>query len=472
MFSGFEKHANTGKEGEEEVEEKVDPLMEELQAIDLNAGTSALDALYAILESEREDEGATKVKEGAFDKVVRVYCRESMYEEVLGMIERNAAFFSKLTKAKTAKIIRSMLQVVSEEGSPLSLQADLCQRIIEWCEAERRTFLKQRVQSKLCGILFEEGKLQESASLLAQLLRELKKLDDKQLLLETYLIESKVYHAIHNLPKSKASLTSARNIGTSIYITPALQAEMDFLSGILYCEEKDHRTSYSYFLEAFEAYNTLHKQYGRTTDWDQAAHALRSMILSKILNNQAHDIAGLLSAKNMVRYVDDEGVEDMRRIGLAAEHRSLEEFKTALESAGEAIRNDSLVQNHTAILYETMMETNLLKIISPYSRIELSVIARKMSLSEQVVEKKCSQLILDGKLHGILDQGQGLLIVYDEEATHSTSTDISSSSLRILGNLDQVLDALFHKARAVSTQQQEQQQEGGSSSQGSEKKTT
>ena len=122
-----------------------------------------------------------------------------------------------------------------------------------------------------------------------------------------------------------------------------------------------------------------------------------------------------------------------------------------MENAGEAIRNDSLVQNHTAILYETMMETNLLKIISPYSRIELSVIARKMSLSEQVVEKKCSQLILDGKLHGILDQGQGLLIVYDEEATHSTSTDISSSSLRILGNLDQVLDALFHKARATHT---------------------
>lgn len=456
MFSGFENRAREGKEAEEDVEEKVDPLREELEAIDLGAGTATLDALYALLENEREDEDAVKVKEATFDKIVRVYCRESMYEEVLGMIERNASFFSKLTKAKTAKIIRSMLQVVSEEGASLSLQADLCHRIIDWCETERRTFLKQRVQSKLSSVLFEEGKFQESATLLTQLLRELKKLDDKQLLLETHLIESKVYHAIHNLPKSKASLTAARNIGTSIYITPALQAEMDSLSGILYCEEKDHRTSYSYFLEAFEAYNTLFKQYGRQEDWDHAAHALRSMILSKILNDQAHDITGLLTAKNTVRYVDDVGVQDMRRVGLAAEHRSLEEFKDALENASDLIKEDSLVQNHTTVLYDTMLETNLLKIISPYSRIELEEVARKMNLSEQVVVKKCSQLILDGKLHGILDQGQGLLIVYDEEASHSTSIDVSSSSLRVLKNLDNVLDALFHKAGAISAQQEEE----------------
>ena len=37
----------------------------------------------------------------------------------------------------------------------------------------------------------------------------------------------KVYHAIHNLPKSKAALTSARTVSTSIYVVPLILAEVD-----------------------------------------------------------------------------------------------------------------------------------------------------------------------------------------------------------------------------------------------------
>ena len=40
----------------------------------------------------------------------------------------------------------------------------------------------------------------------AELLRELKKLDDKVMLVEVQLLESKVYHALGNLPKSRSVL--------------------------------------------------------------------------------------------------------------------------------------------------------------------------------------------------------------------------------------------------------------------------
>lgn len=84
------------------------------------------------------------------------------------------------------------------------------------------------------------------------ILIEVRKEDDKLLLVELYLQESKINYHIKNYAKSKASLTASRANANNVYCQPAIMAEIDLMSGILYAQEQDYKTGYSYFYEALE----------------------------------------------------------------------------------------------------------------------------------------------------------------------------------------------------------------------------
>ena len=109
--------------------------------------------------------------------------------------------------------------------------ADLCHDCIGWAKKEERTFLKHRVETRLCAIYVEMTKYEEALALLAALLKEVKSLDDKLLLVEIHLIETRANFNCDNLPKARASLTAAKTNANAIHCPPLSQAEIDLWSG-------------------------------------------------------------------------------------------------------------------------------------------------------------------------------------------------------------------------------------------------
>jgi 26S proteasome regulatory subunit N6 len=57
----------------------------------------------------------------------------------------------------------------------------------------------------------------------SSLIRELKKVDDKDLIVEVQLEESKACYHLASLAKARTALTSARTTANSMYIPPKMQ---------------------------------------------------------------------------------------------------------------------------------------------------------------------------------------------------------------------------------------------------------
>jgi 26S proteasome regulatory subunit N6 len=241
--------------------------------------------------------------------------------------------------------------------------------------------LRQRVEAKLAAVLFQRNEYGAALALVDGLLVELKKLDDKQLLVETHLVESRINHGLRNVAKAKAALTASRTAANAIYVAPSLQASIDSMSGVLHCEEADYDTAHSYFLESFE-------QLDQMDDRERAVPCLKYMMLCKILDSLGKalklsamgakgkssstvDIGSIISGRQGVKYAGRD-IEAMSAIAKAAEKRSLKEFDETSEKYSVELESDLLIKHHLNVLKEQILESNLVNDV-----ISLSAESRK-----------------------------------------------------------------------------------------------
>jgi len=366
---------------------------------------------------------------------------EGKTKEMTDLIQKVRHFLRFMSKAKAAKLVRGLVDMFleMERSDPRGdREVQLCKECIEWAKEEKRTFLRQSLEARLVGLYFETERYQEALALGSALLKELKKLDDKNLLVEVQLLESKTYHALGNLPKARAALTSARTTANSIYVPPRVQAQLDLQSGILHAsEERDFKTAFSYFYEAFEQYDSVEDKLALT--------ALKYMLMSKIMLRTPEEVHNIVSGKLALKYSGAD-IEAMKLVAQASKNRSLADFQSTVGKYSKELKGDKIVARHLDTLYQTMLEQNLCRIIEPYSRVQVKFVAEKIDLPEPEVEKKLSQMILDKKFQGILDQETRVLIIFEESERDETYDNV----IETVGAMSKVVDRLYQAAQKLT----------------------
>ena len=116
-----------------------------------------------------------------------------------------------------------------------------------------------------------------------------------------------------------------------------------------------------------------------------------------------------------------------------------------LDAYGPQLTEDPIIAAHLGSLRDQLTEQNLLRVIEPFSQVEIAHVAELIELPLGEVETKLSQMILDGKFEGILDQGAGCLIVYDDSAPNT----VYKATLETIANMDRVVDSLMAKSSKI-----------------------
>lgn len=232
-------------------------------------------------------------------------------------------------------------------------------------------------------------------------------MDNKDVQLEVYLEECKAACTLKCLTRARVALTGARTIANAIMIDAKLQAKLDLQAGVLnMIENRDFKGAYSYFYEAFENFNTAN-------DDIMAKKALTYTCLAKIMLNESEEVDSLLTNKLGSKYKGRE-IDAMKLIAEAFQASSLKKYYEISKEYEEELESDNVISMHLKSLTDTMLTKDIETALKPYSLIQISALAKKLSLPADIVEKKIAQMILDHNFQAVIDQQDGTVAIYTE----------------------------------------------------------
>lgn len=389
-----------------------------------------------------------------------LYCVNEQFGDLSRLLLESQVVIYDNFKSKLSKILKKLIEFFSINNHNRNLQIETIELMIDFAIEKQRKFWANTLLIELATVQFHNKNYKLSLEILQKkLISSFKKLDDKSSLIDLYILEFKNYYQLKNFVKAKNSLIACKTIIQSVYVNNLIVSELDMLNGIIFCENKDYQTAYSYFYESF---NNYYEEYIKMTGSsnkrgqdkihevknNKIHHILISllkyMILCKIMANKVDEIQSIYSLQAFRdTFKETDELNFIKDVVKAYNDNSLLEFNKILSSNNTV--QDELILKHLTILYDILLTKNLIKIIKPFDCIEVQHISNLIGMPYTDIELKISQLILDGKIVGKLNQDLGYLYIFD----NSKEDAIYDQGSVLINELTQALDKMYEKASVL-----------------------
>ncbi|KAF4592130.1 COP9 signalosome complex subunit 2 [Ophiocordyceps camponoti-floridani] len=216
--------------------------------------------------------------------------------------------------------------------------------------------------------------------------------------LEIYALEIQMLAETKNNKQLKALYQRALKVKSAVP-HPRIMGIIRECGGKMHMSEENWNAAQSDFFESFRNYDEAGSL--------QRIQVLKYLLLSTMLMRSN---INPFDSQETKPYKTDARISAMTELVDAYQRDDVHAYEKVLQGNRDLLADPFIAENIDEVT-RTMRTKGIMKLIAPYTRLKLSWIARQLRISEPEVQDILSFLIVDGKIKGMLDQREGVLVV-------------------------------------------------------------
>ncbi|KAI7884175.1 PCI-domain-containing protein [Lichtheimia hyalospora FSU 10163] len=211
-------------------------------------------------------------------------------------------------------------------------------------------------------------------------------------LLEVLALEIQMYTETKNNKKLKELYHQCMGVKSAIP-HPRIMGVIRECGGKMHMREKEWDNAQTDFFESFKNYDEAGSP--------QRIQVLKYLVLANMLTDSQ---INPFDSQETKPYKNDKEIVAMTNLVSAYQRKDIGEFERILRVNRQSIMGDSFIRDYIDDVLRNIRTLVLVKLIKPYTRVELSFIAKRLNITVEEVEELAVGLILDQKISGQIDQ--------------------------------------------------------------------
>ncbi|KAF9187420.1 hypothetical protein BGZ51_006252 [Haplosporangium sp. Z 767] len=274
-------------------------------------------------------------------------------------------------------------------------------------------------------------------------------------LLEIFALEIQMYTATKNSKKLKALYQQCLSVKSAIP-HPRIMGVIRECGGKMHMSEKEWDQAQTDFFESFRNYDEAGSY--------QRIQVLKYLVLANMLMESQ---INPFDSQETKPYKNDPQIVAMTNLVSAYQRRDIREFEKILRDNRATIMDDPFIRAYIDDVLKNIRTQVLIRLIKPYTRIEIPFISRQLNIPAQDVEDLLVGLILDKKIAGHIDQVNQRLELQRQttgtlryNAMDKWSTNLTTMYTANINKIAAMVAAAKAKAQATALALRAQQQQG------------
>ncbi|KAI0778645.1 PCI-domain-containing protein [Trametes elegans] len=308
---------------------------------------------------------------------------------------------SAVTRNYAEKTINSILDYVGGNKSG-PVEVDILERFYEATKAAlaeaKNDRLSAKTNLKLAKLWLDRKEYGRLQKILTELYRSTigENADDQAQkgtqLLEIYALEIQMHNERKNYKKLK-EIYNASNAVRSAIPHPRIMGVIKECGGKMWMGERQWNRASEDFFESFKNYDEAGSP--------QRIQVLKYLVLANMLTGSE---VNPFDSQETKPYKNDPQIKAMTDLVDAYQRREVHAAEKILRENKATIMDDSFIKQYIGELLRSLRTQYLIDLIKPYTRLELSFLAKQLNVDHEEVEELLIGLILEGKVEGRIDQ--------------------------------------------------------------------